>query len=110
MSSFGDSTKFALRTSPLRTEPARFGRRSPLRIGFDEPTAVEASDEFRRNVRANRPLPCRDRPGNRRFAASESFQFFALISSFSVGFDGFDESGAFFNNAPECAGPRSLIS
>ena len=31
------------------------------------------------------------------------FQFFALISSFSVGFDGFDKSGALiFNNAP-CA-------
>jgi len=34
------------------------------------------------------------RPGDRCFAASESFQFFALISSFSVGFDGFGESGA----------------
>ena len=35
------------------------------------------------------------------------FQFFALISSFSVGFDGFDKSGALiFNNAE----PRPLIS
>jgi hypothetical protein len=48
------------------------------------------------------PLPCpRHRTGDRCFAASESFQFFALVSSFSVGFDGFDKSGALiFNNAP----------
>src|SRR4029077_16368068 len=32
------------------------------------------------------------------------FQFFALVSSFSVGFDGFDKSGALiFNNAPSRA-------
>src|SRR4029077_3128509 len=46
----------------------------------------------------------RHRPGDRCFAASESFQFFALVSSFSVGFDGFDKSGALiFNNAPSRA-------
>jgi hypothetical protein len=46
----------------------------------------------------------RHRPGDRRFAASESFQFFALVSFFSVGFDGFDKSGALiFNNAPSRA-------
>jgi hypothetical protein len=39
--------------------------------------------------------------GRSLFAASESFQFFALISSFSVVFDGFDKSGALiFYNAP----------
>jgi hypothetical protein len=36
----------------------------------------------------------RHRPRDRCFAASESFQFFALISSSSVGSDGFDKSGA----------------
>jgi NAD(P)-dependent dehydrogenase (short-subunit alcohol dehydrogenase family) len=46
----------------------------------------------------------RHRPGDRCFAASESVQFFALVSSFSVSFDGFDKSGALiFNNAPSRA-------
>jgi hypothetical protein len=46
----------------------------------------------------------RHRPGDRCFAASESFQFFALVSSFSLGFDGFDKSGTLiFNNAPSRA-------
>src|ERR1700728_134404 len=53
-------TKFGLWPSPLRTDPPRFGRRSPLRIGFDEPTAVGACGEFWPKVRGNRPLPCRD--------------------------------------------------
>src|SRR5260370_37070841 len=82
-----------------------FGRRSPLRIGFDEPTAGEACGEFRPKVRGHRPLPCRDT--GRAIAVSphqNPFQFFALISSFSVGFDGFDKSGALiFNNAPSRA-------
>ena len=39
--------------------------------------------------------------GRSLFRRIRVFQFFALISSFSVGFDGFDKSGALiFNNAP----------
>jgi len=39
--------------------------------------------------------------GRSLFRRIRIFQFFALVSSFSVGFDGFDKSGALiFNNAP----------
>jgi hypothetical protein len=72
MSGLGHSTKFAF--TPLRTEPPRFGRRSPLRIGFDEPTAVEACGEFRPKVRGHRPLPCRD-SGRAGGAASQQNPF-----------------------------------
>jgi hypothetical protein len=42
--------------------------------------------------------------GRSQFRRIRIFQFFALISFFSVGFDGFDKSGALiFNNAPSRA-------
>jgi hypothetical protein len=44
--------------------------------------------------------------GRSLFRRIRNFQCLALISSFSVGFDGFDKSGALiFNNAPRRAAP-----
>jgi NAD(P)-dependent dehydrogenase (short-subunit alcohol dehydrogenase family) len=53
---------------------------------------------------ATRPLPCRDTGRAIALSPHQNLPIFALVSSFSVGFDGFDKSGALiFNNAPSRA-------